>query len=167
MGYLLAMGEQGGEKFLAAKEIGNDESGAGAGQPLPLPWIDGEAGGLGGRNSDGYAAHLVNVFDLNVAIAKTEEFGAGEFGRGDQLCDEHLLGEAAIVIERAEDAAFEVRRDAEQFGFFAHVGLIGATGQIKPQSAVAQRLDYRARARNEIFFGWLFPAAQGLQPVVN
>ena len=92
------------------------------------------------------AAHLLDILDFDVAVAEAQEFRACEFGRGDQALDQDLLREALVVVQRAVDPAFEVARDIEQPGLFAHVRLVGAAGQIQAQAAFPQRFD-RARAR--------------------
>src|ERR1035441_8881384 len=128
IGYLLAIGKKRGEQFVAAQKVGDDEVRAHAREPLPLPFAHPAALGLGRGHAHRHAAHLLDILDLHVAIAEAQQFRACAFRRGDQALDQDLLREAPVVVQRAVDAAFEVARNVQQPGLFAHVRLSRGAG---------------------------------------
>ena len=48
------------------------------------------------------------------------------------------FGKGFVIILRAEDAALEIGRKAEQFGFVLHILMVGAAGEVKLKTAVRQ-----------------------------
>src|SRR5579864_4239318 len=134
-GGLLPIGEQGGDELAVTEKVGDDEVRADAGKALTLPLVDLFARGLSGCDPDGHAAHLLNVFDFDVAVAEAEELGALIFGIGNEALNENLFRKTLVIIESAEDAAGKIARNVEQAGFFAHVDLIGAACEVHFQAA--------------------------------
>src|ERR1051326_8030269 len=111
--YLLAIGEKHVQELAMAEKVRNDEIGAHTGEALPLPLVDSRAFGLGGSHADRHSAHFLHVFDLDVAVAKAQEFFAFALGAGDDLLDKNFLGKTFVVIERAEYAAVKVAGNIE------------------------------------------------------
>ena len=134
------------------EEVRDDEVGADADQALALPLVHFEALGLVGRDADCDAADLLDVLDLDIAVAEAEELVASEGGRGDDALDQDRLREALVVVERAVDTG-EVAVHVEQLRFLLHVRLVGAAGEIHRVAAFAQSLEQRARAGHQILFG--------------
>src|ERR1022692_208613 len=100
-GYLLTIGKKRGEQFVAAQKVGYEKARPPPREPLPLPFVHRTALGLGRGHAHRHAAHLLDIFDLHVAIAEAQEFRAFEFGCGDQTLDQDLLGETPVVVQRA------------------------------------------------------------------
>src|ERR1700722_17884535 len=128
--YLLAIREERVQQFVAAKEIGDDEIRAHARQAQALPFIHGAAFRLRRGHADRDTAHLFDVLDFDIAVAEAQEFCSLELRRCDQSLNQDFLREALVVVERAVHPAVEVARHIQQAGFFAHVLLVGAAGQV-------------------------------------
>src|SRR5690348_7766973 len=128
--YLLPIEEQCVQQFAMAEKIGNDEVRPHTCQALALPLVDHLAFGLCSSDADRHAADLLHVLDLDIAVAEAEKLVAPALGFRDHLLDQDLLRKALVIIEGAENSAFEVTVNVEKPGLLAHVDLVCAARQV-------------------------------------
>src|SRR2546422_6309614 len=74
--YLLAIRKQRGQQLAVAEKIRNDEIRAYSSEALPLPRIDSAALGFRSRDSHRYPPDFLDIFDLHVPVAETQELAA-------------------------------------------------------------------------------------------
>ena len=130
---------------------------------MALPLVGGLAFGLIGGHPHGDAAHLLDLFDLHVAIAEGQDVTAAHSGQSQNLLHQQALGKGFRVIQRAVDAAIEVARDVQQAGLFLHVRLVGAAGQVQLESAGLQGFQQGAGAGHQVLVGRAVAAAEFAQ----
>src|SRR6266498_5978598 len=115
-------------------KVGNDYVGAGVDQAGPLPLVDAFAGCFVRSDADGETSRLLAVDDLDVTVAEGNQLFAGQAMVAQDLLNDHRLGKALRVVQRAVDPAtagrrIEERGQAERIRLVADVRHVGATGQ--------------------------------------
>ena len=103
----------------------------GADQPLSLPLVNAASGRFVGGHAHREAAHFPHVFNLHIAVAKTDQLGALQVVFPQNAVDDHLFGESFIFALRAEHPLAKIPVHPQQLCLVQNVHLIGAGCQVR------------------------------------
>src|ERR1017187_10382922 len=148
--YRLMVGEEHWQEYRPAEVVGDDVIGAHLDQVAALPGTGVAAFGLVGGQAHGECAGALQFFDLDGAIAETDQMVGVDAGTAEDALDQHAFGEGVGVGERAVDAAIEIAGDSDQIGFLFDMSFVGAAGQVEAQAAGAQVPEQGAGAGDQV-----------------
>src|SRR5207253_1363768 len=155
------------EQFFTAEIIRHDVVGSDADQALPFPLVHALASRLFTSDADRDATHVLDLLDLDVAVAKPQELMSLKLSGRENSLDQNGFGKTLVIVQGAVHAAFKVLGDAEQPCLLSHVDLVGAARQIHLQPALTQLLQQGARSGNQIVLGISLAFAQRLDPILD
>ena len=104
------------------------------------------AADLVGGHADGQAVALAGLAQLDGPITEDGQLRAAKPVLAHDPVDHHPLGVLGDVADGAVDTAAEEVGVAQRLGLGDNVGVVGATGEVERDTAVAQRLGERDRA---------------------
>ena len=113
------------------------------------------------------AADFFHFLDLDVTVAEAEQFFPVQVVVLDDFFDDHLLGEALVIVEARVDMFAEERRQSEQGRFVSNEGDIGAAGEIEVQAAFLQASKKRVAAGDGPMVGANLAGGEAVEPALN